>query len=152
MEKLYSCSFSSHRASCPSGCLKFLSHLREPWSVRRVNWLPRRYGRKCWMKYTTASSSRRVTQYWRSGLLRARLAYAITRSVPSSCTCDSTAPIPESLASVSKTNGLEQSGNARIGVDNEAEFQKTYLDKMRCKVPVAHSFHASTQLIPLLHT
>ena len=69
------------------------------------------------MNITTASSSRLVTQYLRSGLDRSRLAYAITRSVPSSCCWERTAPIPVSLASVSRINGLEQSGNASIGAE-----------------------------------
>ena len=43
------------RANIPSSFLNFCNHRRELWSILRVNWLPRRYERKC-VHITTASS------------------------------------------------------------------------------------------------
>ncbi|KRX81497.1 hypothetical protein T02_7469 [Trichinella nativa] len=45
--KSNSANLSSQRATCPSGSRKFRSHLKELWSVRAMNLLPYRYGRKC---------------------------------------------------------------------------------------------------------
>ena len=70
----YSSNFLSHHASCPSGSLKLRSQVSDPWSERRVKYLPRKYGRNCFRKATTANSSRRVTQYLLSALVRTRLA------------------------------------------------------------------------------
>ena len=68
------------RASIPSLFQNFCSHRSELWSVRRVNWAPRRYDWK-WVHMTTATSiSRRVVQYRRWDSLRLRLAYEITTS------------------------------------------------------------------------
>ena len=115
MVNWYSCNFSSHRANWPSGSLNDCSQVKDPWSVLRLNCLPKRYGRKCWVKVTTASSSWRVTQYLRLALLRVWLAYAITCSFPVSSSWDRTPPNPVLLASVSKINGLLNFGNARMG-------------------------------------
>ena len=60
--KLYSWKCSSYWASCPSSSLKLCNHASALWSVLIVKCLPRRYGRKCLVKDTTASSSRHVTQ------------------------------------------------------------------------------------------
>ena len=108
--KSNSCSLSNQCTSCPSGFLKFCNQTKEPWSVLRVNYLPSRYGLKWCVNSTTASSSLRVTQYLCSCLLSERLAYAITRTDPSSDGCDSTAPIPTSLASVSSKKKLNSQG------------------------------------------
>lgn len=68
------------------------------------------------MKWTTASNSFLVTQYLLSVLNSVRLAYAITRSFPL-ISCESTVPIEQLLASVSRMNRLDTSGNASIGAD-----------------------------------
>ena len=59
------------------------------------------------------SSHLAVCPYFRSALLRIRNAYATTRSHPLT-TCDSTAPSPYSLASVSKMKSLLKSGKISI--------------------------------------
>ena len=115
IRKWNSCSFSNHLANCPSGSLNDCSHDREPWSVLRVNSRPNRYGRNCCVNTTTASNSRRVTQYRRSDLLSVRLANAMTCSWPCSSSWDSTPPIPVLLASVSRIKGFVKSGKARTG-------------------------------------
>ena len=56
-----SCKRSNHRASWPSGSLKFLSQESEPWLVRSVNLRQTKYGRYWRTKVTTARSSLRVT-------------------------------------------------------------------------------------------
>ena len=106
----YSCNFSSHRANLPSGALNDCSQVKDPWSV------PKRYGRKCCVKGTTASSSRRVTQYVHSALLRVQLACAITCSFPVSSSWNRPPPIPVLLTSVSKIYGLLKFGKARMSV------------------------------------
>ncbi|KRZ00125.1 hypothetical protein T11_5519 [Trichinella zimbabwensis] len=60
--KSNSASFSNQRATCPSGSRKFCNHFRELWSVRAVNFLPYRYGRKCHVAQTRANISLRVAQ------------------------------------------------------------------------------------------
>ena len=70
--------------------------------------------REC-VSHTTASSSLRAVQY--PCLLPSSdlLAYVMTRSSPS-CTWDNTAPVPMSLASVSRYHGPSSWGNPNIGV------------------------------------
>ena len=92
-------------ATWPSGSLQFCSYTREPWSVCRENLLPIRYGLNCLTNETTASSSRRVTQYCLSASLSTLLSQAISLSQPSPSTCDRFAPIPTPLASLSRING-----------------------------------------------
>ncbi|KRY07436.1 hypothetical protein T12_8702 [Trichinella patagoniensis] len=65
-----------------AGSRKFLSHLSALWSVRAVNVLPYRYGRKRRVAQTRASISRRVAQYFFSGCDSERLAYATTTGRP----------------------------------------------------------------------
>ena len=70
MSKSSSCSRSSQRAICPGNSR---NHAREPWSVRRTNFRPTRYGRYTRVNSTTARSSHLVTQYRLSGLKRVLL-------------------------------------------------------------------------------
>ena len=101
---------SSHLASWPSGSLQFRSYTREPWSIRKENFLPSGYGLNCLTNETTASSSCRVPQYCLSALLSTLLPQAISLSQPSPSTCDRITPIPTPLASVSRINGQLKSG------------------------------------------
>ena len=119
--KSYSWSFSSQRASWPSGSLKFLSQVSEPWSVRTTKCFPKskRYGLKWLVKTTTARSSFLVTQYWRSALLSIRLPYATTRSHPPLSSWDSTAAMPVSQASVSCFSAAEEWRKPETGWDRD---------------------------------
>ena len=113
--KLYSWSFSIHLANCPSGCLKFDGQVSELWSVLTVNLYLRRNGQKWQINVTTLHSFLQITQYHLSGFLRVLLARSVTFSPPLSSVWDSTIPIPVSLKSVSRANGLLKSGKANTG-------------------------------------
>ncbi|KRX79168.1 hypothetical protein T06_3720 [Trichinella sp. T6] len=65
-----------------AGSRKFLSHLSSLWSVRAVNFLPYRYGRKWRVTQTRASISRRVAQYFFSGCDSERLAVDVQQERP----------------------------------------------------------------------
>ena len=70
----------------------------------------------------TARHSCSVTVYFCSAPVRARLAYAITRSCPS-IICVSSAPRPTLLASICKEKGNKKSGHARVGAETRRVFK-----------------------------
>lgn len=78
----YWLSCSSHQASCPSWCLKFMSHVKLWWSVRTVNFLLNKKLRNNLVNSTTASISLRVVQYRRCSGVNVVLANPVVRSSP----------------------------------------------------------------------
>ena len=79
------------------------------------------YYLECLRACTTASSSLRAVQYCCSVPSSDLLAQAMTHSSPS-CTWDNTAPVPTSMASVSRYHCPSSLGNPRMGALVRASF------------------------------
>ena len=107
MVKSNSCNFSIHRANCPSGSSIFCSHVKDVTSAR--------VGMAGTGQWSRLQLYVWHSIYLRSGFVSRRLPYAITCSLPSSPLCDSTAPLPVSLASVSRVNAFLKLGWAKTG-------------------------------------